>query len=118
MHEPVVQECRGLIVDEAEAWRVVCRAYDKFFNVGEPNAAAIDWATARVYDKLDGSLMTLYGYRGKWHVASSGLPDAAGVAHDSGVTFADLFRRMWSQLGYRWPGEPDAGAGRCFMFEL
>ena len=60
--------------------------------------------------------MTLHPYRGEWHVASSGLPDAAGVAHDSGVTFADLFRRTWSQLGYRPPGE--AEAGRCFMFEL
>ena len=48
MHEPVVRECRGLIVDEADAWRVVCRAYDKFFNVGESNAAAVDWAAARV----------------------------------------------------------------------
>ena len=29
------------------------------------NSAAVDWATARVYDKLDGSLMTLYHYRGE-----------------------------------------------------
>jgi hypothetical protein len=116
MHEPVVRECRGLIVDEADGWRVVCRAYDKFFNASEPNAPAIDWATAVVYDKLDGSLMTLYAYRGEWQVASSGLPDAAGVAHDSGMTFADLFWRTWDGLGYRRP--PPDDAGRCFMFEL
>lgn len=116
MHEPIVRECRGLIVDEADGWRVVCRAYDKFFNLGEPNAAAIEWASAVVYDKLDGSLMTLYRYRDRWHVASSGLPDAAGRAHESGATFADLFRRTWADLGYRWPDPPDGR--RCFMFEL
>src|SRR5687768_8914316 len=116
MHEPIVRECRGLIVDEADGWRVVCRAYDKFFNIGEPNAAAVDWGTARVYEKLDGSLMTLYRYRDDWHVASSRLPDAAGAAHESGVTFAELFRRTWSQLGYVVP--PADLGGLCFMFEL
>lgn len=116
MHEAIVQECRGLVVDESDGWRVVCRAYDKFFNHGEPNAPAIDWRTARVYEKLDGSLMTLYHYRDAWHVASSGLPDAAGVAHGSGISFAELFWRTWDALGYARP--PAADAGRCFMFEL
>jgi hypothetical protein len=116
MHEPVVRQCRGLIVDEADGWNVICRAYDKFFNAGEPNAGPIDWRTARVYEKLDGSLMTLYPYRNEWHVASSGLPDAAGVAHEPGESFADLFWRTWSALGYRLPAGD--GGGRCFMFEL
>jgi hypothetical protein len=48
MSEPIVRECRGLIVDESDGWRVVCRAYDKFFNLGEPNAHPIDWTTAKV----------------------------------------------------------------------
>jgi hypothetical protein len=55
MNEPIVQECRGLILDEADNWRVVCRPYDKFFNYGEPNAVEVDWGTASVYEKLDGS---------------------------------------------------------------
>ena len=54
MAEPVVQECRGLILDEAADWRVVSFPYVKFFNYAEPLAAAIDWATAQVYEKLDG----------------------------------------------------------------
>lgn len=115
MDEPVVRECRGLILDEADGWRVVCRAYDKFFNHGEPHAAPIDWSTARVYDKLDGSLMTLYPYARRWHVASSAVPDAAGRAHKSGLTFAQLFEQTWARLGYHLPDTADA---RCFMFEL
>src|SRR5207245_2025768 len=62
------------------------------------------------------SLMTLYWYRDAWHIASSGIPDAAGGAHGGSLTFAELFRRTWAALGYRWP---DADGGRlCFMFEL
>jgi hypothetical protein len=116
MHEPIVRECRGVIVDEADAWRVVCRPYDKFFNHGEPYAAPIDWPTAKVYEKLDGSLMTVYRYRSAWHVASSARPDAGGAAHAAGITFDELFRRTWATLGYPWP--PDGDADTCFMFEL
>jgi hypothetical protein len=114
MADPVVQECRGLILDEADAWKVVAFPYKKFFNYGEPNAAAIDWGTSRVYEKLDGSLMTLYWYREQWHVSSSGLPDAAGNAHDSQMTMADLFWNTWNQLGYSLPTDTT----RCYMFEL
>ena len=31
MSLPIVQECRGIILDESDDWRVVSRAYDKFF---------------------------------------------------------------------------------------
>lgn len=52
--------------------------YKKFFNYGENGSASIDWKTARVYEKIDGSLLTLYFAMGEWHVASSSLPDASG----------------------------------------
>ena len=117
MGERIVQECRGLILDEADDWSVVALPFTKFFNHGEPNAHAIEWATARVYEKLDGSLMTLYPYRGRWHVASSSVPDASGATGGTfGGTFADLFNQTWSSFGYAMP-RPDEGRA-CFMFEL
>src|SRR5689334_13224443 len=62
MGERIVQECRGLILDEGHDWKVIAFPYTKFFNHGEGHAAPIDWGTAKVYEKLDGSLMTLYSY--------------------------------------------------------
>src|SRR5277367_6643581 len=53
MAEPVVQQCRGIILDQTNDWAVVSYPFDKFFNYGEPNAAAIDWPRAKVYEKLD-----------------------------------------------------------------
>ena len=114
MSERIVQECRGIILDEADNWKPVCVPYFKFFNHGDPKATLIDWKTATVYEKLDGSLVTLYWYDGAWQVSSSGMPDAAG-ATDSGKTFAELFWETFNALGYRLPSR---GSDRCAMFEL
>lgn len=115
MAEPLVQECRGLILDEARDWAPVCWGLHKFFNAGEVHAAEIDWETARVYEKLDGSLMQLYWHEGEWRVASSGLPDAGGpVGGGWDGTFAELFWQTWRDLGYRLPHPKHI----TFCFEL
>lgn len=114
MNERIVQECRGLILDEDNEWRVVCRSMDKFFNTSEPQAAKIDWATARTYEKVDGSLCQLYYYDKNWQIATSGSPDASGNVNDYGFTFRELFWRVWSELKYKLP----EGTSITYFFEL
>jgi len=116
MGEKIVQECRGIILDESNNWAVVSYPYNKFFNHGEGHAAPIDWATARVFEKVDGSLMTLYWYDNQWQVASSGTPDAGGEVYGTGMSFATLFWKVWNELGYKLPSR--GMEGKCFMFEL
>lgn len=121
MSEPLVRQCRGLILDEADNWNIVARPFDKFFNLGEGLAAEIDWRSARVQEKLDGSLMQLYWYRDAWRVASSGTPDASGEVNGCGFTFAELFWRVFAEKGY-WLPVPEFGWDftdrRTFLFEL
>lgn len=114
MADPLVQQCRGIILDEDDGWRIVSRPFDKFFNAGEPLAAEIDWPSARVQEKLDGSLIQLYHYKGEWHFATSGTPDASGPVGDSGKTFSQLIWEVWVELGYEDPRHPDL----TFLFEL
>lgn len=114
MKEPLVQVCRGIILDRDDDWKVVCYSYDKFFNVGEALAAEIDWSTAKVYEKLDGSLCQLYWYDNQWHVATSGTPDASGEVNGYGITFKDLFWKVWNELGYKLP----TIVNMCYVFEL
>jgi hypothetical protein len=52
--DPLVQECRGIILDRDKDWRVISYPYKKFFNVHEGHAAPIDWSTASILEKLDG----------------------------------------------------------------
>jgi hypothetical protein len=111
---PMVRECRGIILDEAKGWGVVSRAFDKFGNDGEGYVPEIDWSTARVQEKLDGSLCVLYHYDGAWHVATSGTPDACGEVHAAGGTFADYFWKTFNASGGRLSAQTDL----CFAFEL
>ncbi len=99
--EPMVQEARGMILDESDNWRVICCRFNKFFNYGEGNAATIDWSSARVQEKVDGSLCTMYYYDNKWHVATSGSPDASGNVHGWDFTFADLFWKTFNEMGLK-----------------
>jgi hypothetical protein len=110
----MVQQCRGIILDEANDWKVISYPYDKFFNYGEGHAAEINWENARVYEKLDGSLMTLYFYDGEWRVATSGTPDASGGVLNTETTFGDLFWKVWKELGYKLPSDTNV----CYMFEM
>ena len=91
MSDPVVQASRGIILDSANDWAVVSHTYDKFFNLGEPNAATIDWESAVAAEKLDGSLIQMFHYQGNWHVATSGTADAGGKVNGLEMTFAQLF---------------------------
>ena len=123
MGDPVVQECRGLILDENDNWNVVARPFDKFFNYGEGHAKPIDWTTARVQEKLDGSLIIMYHYDEQWHVATSGTPDAGGEVNGYGFTFAELFQQTYTEMfeTLRRAGRPIFLGGLenfTFCFEL
>ena len=81
MGNPIVKECRGLILDEGDDYNVVCHSFDKFFNYGEPEADNIDWKTARVQEKIDGSIIKVFYWERKdrWVVSTNGVIDAYSV---------------------------------------
>lgn len=116
MGEEIVQECRGIILDSENGFNPVSWPFSKFFNYGEGHAKPIDWATAKVQEKLDGTLCTLWWYAGEWHVATTGTPDAGGQVEDLDISFKDLFWEVFFQCGYTLPGEE--WHDYSFMFEL
>ena len=116
MGEDIVQECRGLILDESNEFLPVALPFGKFFNHGEGHAKEIDWETARVQEKLDGSLCTLWFYNGEWHVSTSGSPDAGGEVGNFKFTFKELFWKTFVECGYEVPIEEYRDYS--FMFEL
>jgi hypothetical protein len=112
---PMTRECRGIILDEDDDWRVVCYSYKRFHNLnGETWGDEIDFSTARVQEKIDGSLIQLFFYKNLWFIASSGTPDASGEVMGTKTTLADLFWKVWDDLGYNLPENTD----QCFAFEL
>ncbi len=114
--DPLVCEARGIIIDIAHQM-VVCWPFDKFFNVQEQNAADIDWKTARVLEKIDGSLIKLYWFNGKWVFATNSTCDAgeASVAGYKGITYRDV---IFLADNYGKISFDDLNKGYTYLFEL
>jgi len=92
---PLVQECRGIIL-EKDTWKVLCFPFTKFWNAGESKAAILDWNTARVQEKIDGSMIKLWWYEPEWRVSTMSMIDAKDCTLQNDLdtrynTFYDLF---------------------------
>ena len=88
----IVREARGLILED-KTWNVVCYPFKKFFNYGEAYADEIDWKTAKVTSKEDGSLIKVYFYNGEWRVGTNSTIDAEDAVLNSPYyrNFRELF---------------------------
>ena len=117
-NDPICQECRGLILDSKDNWKVVCRSFNRFFNVGEPEAATLS-GKLRVYEKIDGSICRFYYYNGDWHCASMTGMDAFKVNIDGKYNFYSLVIKALDELGWSW-GSFIASLDKnyCYTFEL
>ena len=103
---PLVRECRGIILDEGDGYIPVCVPFFKFGNFSESYVPEIDWPSARVQEKLDGSLIKLWHHNKKWHISSNGEIDARN-ANVSSALLSDgqttdlhaLFMKAWDKTG-------------------
>ena len=97
---PIVQECRGIIL-EKDTWRVVAYAFNKFGNFGEAYADEIDWESAVVETKEDGSLIKVYYYDGEWRVGTNGTIFAENAELNAGPykNFRQLFDAAAEKCG-------------------
>lgn len=57
--DPMVQEARGIILNKVTG-KVVCWPFRKFGRYDESYADKIDWSTAKVLEKIDGSIIKLW----------------------------------------------------------
>lgn len=115
---PIVRECRGSIFrKEGNDWTCVCRAFDKFGNYGEGYVPQIDWETATVQEKVDGSLMKLWYDRSAWHLSTNGTIDAfAARLGDFNMTFGDYFVECLAISFEDFVSMLDQNY--CYMFEM
>ena len=113
---PLVRECRGIILKEG-TFEVVCHAFDKFGNYGESYVPEIDWETAVVQEKCDGSLIKIWYDDDDWHISTNGAIDAFKAFTSGGErSFGDLVIEAmpisWDEFGNL------ASSSATYMFEL
>ncbi len=107
MEEPIVRETRGLIL-ELDTWNVVCKSIDAFFepdNIkGQDIFEAFDWSDAYAMPKYDGALVTLYHYKGQWHVGTRFVADGSWLVYtpnsiENELTWRELFELTLKGMG-------------------
>ena len=112
----IVRECRGIILDETDGYKPVCVPFFKFGNYGEPYADDIDWHTARVQEKIDGSIIKVWHCRGIWHVSTNNTIDAENAkTNNNEDTFLDVFQQAWTRTGKQFS---ELNPDYTYMFEL
>ena len=117
MSAPEVQDSRGLIL-ERDTWKVMAMGYRKFFNAGETNAAKINWDTARILSKEDGSFIMLYWdwHKEEWCASTSGMAEAEGeINNRPNTTFSSLF---WETFEKYNTSLDHFNKKKCYVFEL
>ncbi len=99
---PIVQRCRGSIFtwdSEKNKCKCVCAPFFSFRNYGEECAADIDWNSASVQEKVDGSLIKVWNYEGEWHVSTNGTINAYNATiNDLDMSFGDVFDMAFDKV--------------------
>ena len=121
-NEEIVRECRGSIFRmDGDKWICVCCPFFKFGNYGESYCPEIDWETAYVYEKVDGSLMKMWYDCGQWHLSTNGTIDAYKAEMGTwGKTFGEYFEYALEQFYGMTIGmiETFMDENCTYMFEL
>lgn len=119
-NDPVVRACRGVILEQPidGYWQIVCASFIKFSYGQESWEPAIDWSTAKVREKMDGSLMKAWFAHNEWHLSTNGTINAfEAEIGDSNFTFGDLFEKAIGMKFNQWAWEK-LNPYYTYMFEL
>lgn len=111
----IVKEARGLIID-LQDMTIACRSFDKFFNLGEPNAADIKWYKAVAAEKIDGSLIRLWRTRANnVAISTSGIINAFVAEATEDVSFGGLVVSILNKKNFDYD---NIKKGFTYVFEL
>lgn len=113
---PLVREARGIIFRESD-WECVSHAFNKFGNWGENYCPNIDWSTASVQEKVDGSLIKFW-YDNGWHISTNGTIDAF-KAELNDVKYPTFGALVEDAMPMSWGAWEKIADPKCtYMFEL
>ena len=100
----ITLSCRGLVTDDEG--NIVARPFKKFFNIEEKkHTPTKDFS---VFEKMDGSLIIVFEYNGRWHVASRG-----SFTSDQCMKAIDIFEMNANEYAGQM-----LNSGYTYMFEV
>lgn len=124
--EDISCECRGLIIDRE--FNIVCRKFDKFFNWIEPHISRAEIlyqmlkfkSNLKFYEKMDGSIVSLYYYKNEWRLCSNNTIDARTTfINDGKISMFDIFQKVLQYMKISWTElQTKLDKNKCYIFEL
>lgn len=108
MSNDIVKFCRGVIFD-GKSGKLVC---SNFQGKSQPGPSLQYLHESVITKVIDGTMVNLYHYRGKWHLSTKGCLDAHTSFWASNYSFGELFQDIW---------QPDANLLNpdcCYSFVL
>lgn len=81
----IENEARGLILNTEGD--IVSMSFPRFFNYNQGWASELDWEHTNAELKLDGTLITVYAYKGNYFIQTRGRANADGSLAQSEETF-------------------------------
>lgn len=96
---PLVQECRSLVL-ELDTWEPLSWPFPRFFNLDENKTHSFDWANFETWEKLDGSLISIWNHKSQgWQVSTRSVPDGSNSYNECPETFRQLLERTLLDMG-------------------
>ena len=118
--DPLVQEARGIVIDLITT-DVACWPFRKFGNYNENYADEIDWNTASVQEKIDGSIIKLWWnkYSQMWQFSTNSTINANNAIANNLLedTFLDVIKKA-DNYNILLKLAPNLSKDSTFIFEL
>jgi hypothetical protein len=105
-NHPILIKCRGLVVNSSG--KILNYPFERFFNYWEKEHSKIEWNTAEIQEKADGSLICVFWNGKDFEVTTRGsfYPN-----EKADVDFSKLFKERFDNFDL-------LDKNNCYMFEL
>ncbi len=113
---PIIKECRSLVLQISPDWHVVSRAFDRFRNRVESDTQ-YGLFPMDAYEKLDGSVVTLFRYGDNWLYRTNGVVMPSGTCNSWGTKWSELIEPALG-TGFLKSKMLDSMHNDSFIFEL
>jgi RNA ligase len=109
----ITNECRGIVLDK-NTFEIKAYPFSRFGDYDPKKTTDFDFSDFKCFEKIDGSLIILYFYAGKWQIGTKSMPDGRGKIAGLDQNYEQMFWELWHENGFALPTRHDF----TYLFEL
>lgn len=110
---PVTNDCRGIVIN-ANTFEVISYPFTRFNDYNAKQPTEFDKNNFQTFEKIDGSLVSLYFYNNQWNISTKSQPDASGLIRGIDKIYSEYFFESFDKLKMSKPKNTDL----TYVFEF